>query len=106
MGSSCTLYSAVRALPFVVLAFAAGCWSASQGVSVLDRAPAADALNAAGRPVKVFIDSGLVWDPGRSVVGVSIGPLRSLARFVKSGPDAASPLSGKEPIQQKCKARR
>jgi inosine-uridine nucleoside N-ribohydrolase len=239
MGRSSTLYPAVRALPFVVLAFA-GCWSASQGdraapaspdaaslpapatvpdaaipppasvrpdaaasadVSVPDAASPADALTATTRPVKVFIDTDLVWDPGdvaalvlahgladqceieivgvtavttassaapaadaintyygrpsipigvlkgasfldrngyskaiadqlgttrykssadapdatqvfrevlarqpdRSVVVVSIGPLRNLARFVKSGPDVASPLSGKELIQQKVK---
>ncbi len=38
-----------------------------------------------------------------SVAVVSIGPLRNLANFLKSAPDAASPLSGKELIKQKVK---
>jgi len=41
--------------------------------------------------------------PDASVVVVSIGPLRNLARFVKAAPDAASPLSGRELIKQKVK---
>jgi inosine-uridine nucleoside N-ribohydrolase len=45
----------------------------------------------------------LAQQPDKSVAVVSIGPLRNLSRFLKSTPDGASPLSGKDLIQAKVK---
>jgi inosine-uridine nucleoside N-ribohydrolase len=41
--------------------------------------------------------------PDHSVVLVSIGPFRNLANFLRSKPDAISPLSGRELIEKKVK---
>jgi inosine-uridine nucleoside N-ribohydrolase len=45
----------------------------------------------------------LAKQPDKSVAVVSIGPLRNLSNFLKSPPDADSPLSGKDLIKAKVK---
>lgn len=71
---------------------------------IVDKYPPTRYKSSADAPdaTKVFREV-LAKQPDGSVTVVSIGPLRNLAKFLKSPADDASPLSGKELIAKKVK---